>query len=177
MFQDNRSHWEKLKSGQRLRRWTTTSALFGSALYVMLSRHARDGSWTARVNASLDRLVEWTDDTKETAVRIGKYLWTGKVTDRDPTVARLLNKSPFRRIRRSLLPLLPDVEHLNFPRPVPTLLLDLDKVVAELTYDQCHGWRALKRPFADKFFKDVMFNYEIVIWTKQPFPVTMSLFR
>eukprot|EP01054_Gregarina_sp_Poly1_P003562 Gregarina_sp_Poly_1__3561@NODE_2040_length_2795_cov_46_990469_g1316_i0_p1_GENE_NODE_2040_length_2795_cov_46_990469_g1316_i0NODE_2040_length_2795_cov_46_990469_g1316_i0_p1_ORF_typecomplete_len349_score22_90NIF/PF03031_18/5_3e26_NODE_2040_length_2795_cov_46_990469_g1316_i09552001 len=178
MFSDSRSDWERLKSAQRLRRFVTNTSILGLSLYWISSRYQPRNSVASavdRINFKLDQVVNWTDDVKDTIWRVGRYFWTGQVRDNDPIITQMLKGNPFRRIDRSRLPLLPNFEHLNFPRKMPTLLIDLDSVVAQVSYDRCFGWRVLKRPYADKLFKEMMFTYEIVIWSKQPFPVAQNL--
>eukprot|EP01053_Blabericola_migrator_P006629 Blabericola_migrator_1__6628@NODE_3344_length_1841_cov_46_182074_g2088_i0_p1_GENE_NODE_3344_length_1841_cov_46_182074_g2088_i0NODE_3344_length_1841_cov_46_182074_g2088_i0_p1_ORF_typecomplete_len308_score55_18NIF/PF03031_18/3_1e25CbiA/PF01656_23/1_1e03CbiA/PF01656_23/1_2e03CbiA/PF01656_23/0_12_NODE_3344_length_1841_cov_46_182074_g2088_i07321655 len=174
------SDWDRVQAAQKLRRLVTKCAILGTGLYWAFGWHkqhveAGGESLGSRVDRSLDRIVDWTDDAKETIARVGRYLMTRKVKDNDPLISSMLRGNPFRRIKRNDLPLLPDVEHLNFPRPMPTLLVDLDKVVSHLTYDPCFGWRVRKRPFADKLFREMMFNYEIVVWSQEPFPIAQNL--
>ncbi|GAW79153.1 mitochondrial import inner membrane translocase subunit TIM50 [Plasmodium gonderi] len=72
-------------------------------------------------------------------------------------------------------PLLPDFKDLNYPENLPTLVIDLNYVIAKLEYDRKTGWRVLKRPYADMFFKELSSFYEIVIWSDDNFPVAQEV--
>ncbi|SOV75213.1 mitochondrial import inner membrane translocase subunit TIM50, putative [Plasmodium sp. gorilla clade G3] len=72
-------------------------------------------------------------------------------------------------------PLLPDFKDLNYPENLPTLVIDLNYVIAKLEYDRKTGWRVLKRPYADRFFKELSSFYEIVIWSDDNFPVAQEV--
>ncbi|KAI4840968.1 mitochondrial import inner membrane translocase subunit TIM50 [Plasmodium brasilianum] len=72
-------------------------------------------------------------------------------------------------------PLLPDFKDLNYPENLPTLVIDLNYVIAKLEYDRKTGWRVLKRPYADLFFKELSSFYEIVIWSDDNFPVAQEV--
>ncbi|KJP89235.1 hypothetical protein AK88_01113 [Plasmodium fragile] len=72
-------------------------------------------------------------------------------------------------------PLLPDFKDLNYPENLPTLVIDLNYVIAKLEYDRKSGWRVLKRPYADMFFKELSSFYEIVIWSEDNFPVAQEV--
>ncbi|KAK1444051.1 hypothetical protein BgAZ_209270 [Babesia gibsoni] len=71
--------------------------------------------------------------------------------------------------------LLPDVKDLNYPPNLPTLVVDLDKVVAKLEYDRRIGWQVKKRPYADRFFRELVNYYEIVIWSDDSYPVATDV--
>lgn len=72
-------------------------------------------------------------------------------------------------------PLLPDFKELNYPPNLPTLVIDLDKVIAKLEYDRKVGWQVKKRPFADKFFKELVNYYELVIWSDDSYPMATDV--
>ncbi|UKK00752.2 hypothetical protein MACK_000826 [Theileria orientalis] len=72
-------------------------------------------------------------------------------------------------------PLLPDFDELKYPPNLPTLVIDLDKVIAKMEYDRKHGWQVKKRPYADKFFKELINYFEIVIWSDDPYPVAYDV--
>ncbi|GFE55216.1 mitochondrial import inner membrane translocase subunit [Babesia ovis] len=72
-------------------------------------------------------------------------------------------------------PLLPDVKDLNYPPNLPTLVVDLDKVVAKLEYDRRTGWQVKKRPFADRFFRELINYYEIVVWSDDAYPMATDV--
>lgn len=64
---------------------------------------------------------------------------------------------------------------MNYPEYVPTLVVDLDKVILHLAHDSRQGWHVIKRPFADKFFKEISAYYEIVIFSDDVFPVALDI--
>nr|BAN65954.1 conserved hypothetical protein [Babesia bovis] len=72
-------------------------------------------------------------------------------------------------------PLLPDIKDLNYPPNLPTLVVDLDKVVAKLEYDRRTGWQLKKRPYADRFFRELINYYEIVVWSDDSYPVATDV--
>ncbi|CAD2096315.1 hypothetical protein YYG_04579 [Plasmodium vinckei petteri] len=72
-------------------------------------------------------------------------------------------------------PLLPDFKDLNYPENLPTLVIDLNYVIAKLEYNRKTGWRVLKRPYSDLFFKELSSFYEIVIWSDDNFPVAQEV--
>eukprot|EP00914_Ancora_sagittata_P026170 GHVO01051584.1.p1 GENE.GHVO01051584.1~~GHVO01051584.1.p1 ORF type:complete len:312 (+),score=66.94 GHVO01051584.1:31-966(+) len=72
-------------------------------------------------------------------------------------------------------PLLPDVKDLEYPPNLPTLVINLDRVVANIDYDKRLGWRIKKRPHADEFFKTLIFDYEIVLWSDEEYPTAQDV--
>ncbi|EKX74180.1 conserved hypothetical protein [Theileria equi strain WA] len=72
-------------------------------------------------------------------------------------------------------PLLPDYKDLNYPPNLPTLVIDMDKVVAKIEYDRKNGWRVKKRPYADQFFRELVNYFEIVIWSDDSYPVATDI--
>ncbi|GIX63855.1 mitochondrial import inner membrane translocase subunit TIM50, putative [Babesia caballi] len=72
-------------------------------------------------------------------------------------------------------PLLPDVSQLNYPPNLPTLVVDLDKVVAKLEYNRRTGWQVKKRPYADRFFRELINYYEIVLWSDDAYPMATDV--
>eukprot|EP00392_Amoebophrya_sp_AT5.2_P011886 g11976.t1 len=68
-------------------------------------------------------------------------------------------------------PWLLDFETLKYPPHLPTLVVDLDKVVCKLEYDRKTGWQVRKRPGADRFFNELQHYYEIVVFSDDVFPV------
>lgn len=72
-------------------------------------------------------------------------------------------------------PLLPDFKELNYPPNLPTLVIDVDKVIAKLVYDRRVGWQVVKRPGADNFFKELVNYYEIVIWSDDNYPMASDV--
>eukprot|EP00922_Rhytidocystis_sp_ex-Travisia-forbesii_P059522 GHVS01088266.1.p1 GENE.GHVS01088266.1~~GHVS01088266.1.p1 ORF type:complete len:251 (+),score=41.60 GHVS01088266.1:374-1126(+) len=71
--------------------------------------------------------------------------------------------------------LLPDFSKLDFPENLPTLVIDLDKTIVHLEHDRRSGWRVVKRPGADRFFKELMNYYELVVWSDDNFPVAQEV--
>ena len=50
--------------------------------------------------------------------------------------------------------------------PVPhTLVLDLENTLVSSTWDRKYGWRHAKRPYVDKFLKELSQYYEIVLYS------------
>merc|ERR1719162_1367946 len=64
---------------------------------------------------------------------------------------------------------------MKYPENIPTLVIDMDKVVAYLDHDSRQGWHLIKRPFADKFFRELSQYYEIVIFSDDVFPVASDI--
>ena len=70
----------------------------------------------------------------------------------------------------------PDTDHL-LPDPFPqnhafykplTLVIELDKTLVHSSWSKDHGWKIVKRPFADQFLAYLAQFYEIVLFTSQP---------
>lgn len=72
-------------------------------------------------------------------------------------------------------PWLLDLETMKYPDNIPTLIVDLDKVILHLGHDSRQGWHVVKRPFADKFFKELSLYYELVIFSDDVFPVALDI--
>ncbi|KAF4658507.1 mitochondrial import inner membrane translocase, subunit, partial [Perkinsus chesapeaki] len=72
-------------------------------------------------------------------------------------------------------PWLLDLETMHYPEYVPTLVFDLDKVVCHLEYDRKTGWQVVKRPGADKFFKELQHYYELVCYSDDVIPVASDV--
>jgi import inner membrane translocase subunit TIM50 len=64
---------------------------------------------------------------------------------------------------------------MKYPENIPTLVMDLDKVVLFMEHDHRHGWRVTKRPFADQFFRELSLYYELVIFSDDVFPVALEI--
>ena len=75
----------------------------------------------------------------------------------------------------SSTPLLPDAKDLNYPPNFPTLVLDLNHVILKMEYSRKFGWRVIKRPGADDFFKEMVYFYEIVLWSDDSFPIAQDI--
>lgn len=72
-------------------------------------------------------------------------------------------------------PWLLELSTMKYPEYIPTLVLDLDKVILHLEHDSRKGWSVVKRPFADQFFKEICHYYEIVIFSDDVFPVALDI--
>lgn len=72
-------------------------------------------------------------------------------------------------------PWLLELAAMKYPEKIPTLVLDLDKVILNLTHDSKQGWRVIKRPFADQFFKEICRYYEVVIFSDEVFPIALEI--
>lgn len=72
-------------------------------------------------------------------------------------------------------PLLPDFHELKYPEFLPTLVIDLDKTVVHLEHKRRTGWSVVKRPGADRFFRELMNYYEIVVWSDDNYPVAQEV--
>mmetsp|Transcript_90256 Transcript_90256/g.255822 ORF Transcript_90256/g.255822 Transcript_90256/m.255822 type:complete len:345 (-) Transcript_90256:86-1120(-) len=72
-------------------------------------------------------------------------------------------------------PWLLELATMQYPENVPTLVLDLDKVILHLEHDSRQGWHVIKRPFADQFFKEIVHYYEVVIFSDDVFPVALDI--
>jgi len=72
-------------------------------------------------------------------------------------------------------PWLLDLATMKYPDNIPTLVLDLDKVILSLKHDSKAGWQVVKRPFADQFFKEISHYYEVVIFSDDVFPVALEV--
>jgi len=72
-------------------------------------------------------------------------------------------------------PLLPELKDFNCPENWPTLVVDLDKVIVKMEHDRTRGWRVVKRPGADRFFKELAYLYQIVVWSDDAFPVAQDV--
>ncbi|CAD7960758.1 unnamed protein product [Amoebophrya sp. A25] len=74
-------------------------------------------------------------------------------------------------------PWLLDFETLKYPANLPTLVIDLDKVVCKLEFDRKSGWQVRKRPGADRFFSELQHYYEIVVFSDDVFPVASDVMQ
>mmetsp|Transcript_74016 Transcript_74016/g.176178 ORF Transcript_74016/g.176178 Transcript_74016/m.176178 type:complete len:405 (+) Transcript_74016:53-1267(+) len=72
-------------------------------------------------------------------------------------------------------PWLLDLATMKYPENIPTLVIDLDKVILHLEHDSRQGWHVVKRPFADQFFKEMSHYYELVIFSDDVFPVALDI--
>mmetsp|Transcript_47587 Transcript_47587/g.101838 ORF Transcript_47587/g.101838 Transcript_47587/m.101838 type:complete len:351 (+) Transcript_47587:105-1157(+) len=80
-----------------------------------------------------------------------------------------------RLVSRKQEPWLLDLATMKYPENIPTLVLDVDKVVAYLEHDSRHGWHVIKRPYADQFFREIAHYYEIVLFSDDVFPVATDI--
>eukprot|EP00916_Digyalum_oweni_P007409 GHVL01012486.1.p1 GENE.GHVL01012486.1~~GHVL01012486.1.p1 ORF type:complete len:321 (+),score=94.47 GHVL01012486.1:84-1046(+) len=72
-------------------------------------------------------------------------------------------------------PLLLDLETLKFPEFIPTLVIDLNKTILHMHFDRIEGWKVVKRPGADEFFKQLQHYYELVVWSDDLYPVALDI--
>lgn len=72
-------------------------------------------------------------------------------------------------------PWLLELATMKYPEYIPTLVMDLDKVILHLEHDSRTGWKVIKRPFADQFFKEICHYYEVVIFSDDVFPVALDI--
>lgn len=72
-------------------------------------------------------------------------------------------------------PWLLDLATMKYPENIPTLVLDLDKVILHLDHDSRQGWHVIKRPYADQFFKEISLYYEVVLFSDEVFPVAIEI--
>lgn len=72
-------------------------------------------------------------------------------------------------------PWLLELETMKYPENIPTLVMDLDKVILLLEHDSRQGWHVIKRPFADQFFKEISHYYEVVLFSDDVFPVALDI--
>jgi len=72
-------------------------------------------------------------------------------------------------------PWLLDLATMKYPENIPTLVLDVDKVILHLEHDHRQGWHVIKRPYADQFFKEICHYYEVVLFSDDVFPVALDI--
>ena len=72
-------------------------------------------------------------------------------------------------------PWLLDLETMKYPDYIPTLVMDLDKVLLHMEHDSMQGWRVVRRPGADQFLKELQHYYELVIFSDDVFPVAVDV--
>lgn len=72
-------------------------------------------------------------------------------------------------------PWLLELATMKYPENIPTLVMDLDKVLLHLEHDHKQGWIPVKRPFAEQFFKELAHYYELVIFSDDVFPVALEI--
>lgn len=86
----------------------------------------------------------------------------------------------FLSIGDRLVPLKPapwliDLETMRYPEYIPTLVMDLDKVLCHMEYDRKTGWQVVKRPGADQFLKEMQHYYELVVFSDDVVPVASEV--
>eukprot|EP00440_Ansanella_granifera_P031373 gb/GFBE01034064.1/.p1 GENE.gb/GFBE01034064.1/~~gb/GFBE01034064.1/.p1 ORF type:complete len:349 (+),score=67.38 gb/GFBE01034064.1/:1-1047(+) len=126
-------------------------AVVGLGVAYALSESARKeidaaGSWAA------ERFEDFNDSSREFFERIGD-----------------------RFVAKRQEPWLLDLATMKYPENIPTLVLDLDKVILLLDHDSRQGWHVIKRPFADQFFKEICHYYEVVLFSDDVFPVAQDI--
>lgn len=68
-----------------------------------------------------------------------------------------------------------DLETMKYPEYIPTLIMDLDKVLVHMEYDRKTGWQVVKRPGADQFLKEMQHYYELVVYSDDVVPVASEV--
>jgi mitochondrial import inner membrane translocase subunit TIM50 len=72
-------------------------------------------------------------------------------------------------------PWLIDLETMKYPEYIPTLVMDLDKVLVHMEYDRKTGWQVVKRPGADQFLKEMQHYFELVVFSDDVVPVASEV--
>lgn len=80
-----------------------------------------------------------------------------------------------RFVEKQSEPWLLELATMKYPETIPTLVIDLDKVILYLAHDSRQGWHVIKRPFADQFFRELSHYYELVIFSDDVFPVALDI--
>lgn len=115
--------------------------------------------------------------------------WWSLGSDREPFFQRILSDfEAFNDWSRDLFtdigdrfvpqkpgPWLLDLETMKYPDYIPTLVMDLDKVLCHMEYDRKTGWQVVKRPGADQFLKEMQHYYELVVFSDDVVPVASEV--
>eukprot|EP00931_Biecheleriopsis_adriatica_P087153 TRINITY_DN6165_c0_g2_i1.p1 TRINITY_DN6165_c0_g2~~TRINITY_DN6165_c0_g2_i1.p1 ORF type:complete len:348 (-),score=75.54 TRINITY_DN6165_c0_g2_i1:2-1045(-) len=112
------------------------------------------------VRVEIDNVIQWLFDTFE---------------DFNDSSRELFERIGDRFVSRPDEPWLLDLATMKYPENIPTLVLDLDKVILHLEHDSRQGWHVVKRPFADQFFKEICHYYEVVLFSDDVFPVALDI--
>jgi hypothetical protein len=72
-------------------------------------------------------------------------------------------------------PWLLDLETMKYPEYIPTLVMDMDKVLVHMEHDSMQGWRVVRRPGADQFLGELQHYYELVVFSDDVFPVAIDV--
>jgi hypothetical protein len=80
-------------------------------------------------------------------------------------------------VPRKQEPWLLDLATMKYPEYIPTLILDLDKVILHLEHNHQKGWHVVKRPHADQFFREIQHYYELVVFSDDVFPVALDIMQ
>lgn len=128
----------------------------GFCVFGATAMYAANDDIRAYVNGTIENLGEmfedFNDNTREFFESIGDKL-----------------------VAKRQEPWLLELATMKYPENVPTLVLDLDKVILHLEHDSRQGWHVIKRPFADQFFKEIIHYYEVVIFSDDVFPVALDI--
>lgn len=95
--------------------------------------------------------------------------------DFNESTREFLERIGDRLVAKRKEPWLLELATMKYPENIPTLVLDLDKVILHLEHDSRQGWHVIKRPFADQFFKEISHYYEVVIFSDDVFPVALDI--
>lgn len=127
-------------------------AVGAAAVAYNVSKEAQDA-----IDEALDSLCELWEDfndiSREWLERMGDKIVSNEKTE----------------------PWLLELETMKYPESIPTLVLDVDKVILYLAHDSKTGWHVIKRPFADQFFKEISHYYEVVLFSDDVFPVAIDI--
>ena len=72
-------------------------------------------------------------------------------------------------------PWLLDLETMKYPEYIPTLVMDMDKVLVHMEHDSRQGWRVVRRPGADQFLRELQHYFELVVFSDDVFPVAIDV--
>jgi import inner membrane translocase subunit TIM50 len=64
---------------------------------------------------------------------------------------------------------------MRYPENIPTLVMDLDKVLCHMEYDRKTGWQVVKRPGADQFLREMQHYYELVVFSDDVAPIASEV--
>ncbi|CAE7726069.1 TIM50 [Symbiodinium sp. CCMP2592] len=140
----------------RRKEMVTAGRVLGAAVGGAGVAYAASDSVRSPVDAAVKKLTEAFEDFNDTSREFFEN-----------TGDRLLGK------RQE--PWLLDRQTMKYDEMLPTLVLDLDKVILHLHHESKQGWQVVKRPFADQFFKEICHYYELVIFSDDVFPVALDI--
>lgn len=137
----------------------------GAVVSYNLSDTVRNG-----VDGTFPALGEILSDFGETVNTVGETF-----EDWNDTTREWFDSIGYMFVAEKPEPWLLSLAEMKYPENIPTLVLDLDKVILHLEHDRRLGWQVVKRPFADQFFNQLSHYYEIVIFSDDVYPVGMDI--